>query len=81
VYDISNPAAPSFVQYVNKRDFTEAPETPEAGDLGPEGLLFISARDSPKGRPLLVVGNETSGTTTIFEIRSSSRPSGKIGEK
>ena len=78
VYDISNPAAPSFVQYVNNRNFTAAPDTPEALDLGPEGLLFISARDSPKGRPLLVVGNEISGTTTIFEIRSFRSPRGKI---
>jgi 2',3'-cyclic-nucleotide 2'-phosphodiesterase / 3'-nucleotidase / 5'-nucleotidase len=80
VYDISNPAAPRFVQYVNSRDFTAAPGTREARDLGPEGLLFISARDSPKGRPLLVIGNEISGTTTIFEIRSSRLPPGKIGE-
>ena len=80
VYDISNPAAPSFVQYVNNRNFTAAPapDTPEALDLGPEGLLFISARDSPRGRPLLVVGNEISGTTTIFEIRSFRSPRGKI---
>jgi hypothetical protein len=78
VYDISNPAAPSFVQYVNNRDFTFAPNTPEAGDLGPEGLLFISARDSPKGRPLLVAGNEISGTTTIFEIRNLRPPRGSI---
>ena len=78
VYDISNPAAPSFVQYVNNRDFTFAPNTSGAGDLGPEGLLFISARDSPKGRPLLVVGNEISGTTTIFEIRNFRSPRGSI---
>jgi len=74
VYDISNPCAPVFVTYVNRRDFTKsvslAPgvSNPAAGDLGPEGLIFIKAEDSPTGKPLIVTGNEISGTTTVFEI-------------
>jgi hypothetical protein len=40
-----------------------------AGDLGPEGLKFVPARDAPRGQPLLIVGNEVSGTTTVFEFR------------
>jgi hypothetical protein len=68
VYDITNPFAPFFVDYVNFRDFATDVESPEAGDLGPEGLVFIEAKDSPNGKPLLVVGNEVSGTTTVFEI-------------
>jgi hypothetical protein len=85
VYDISNPHAPRFVDYVNNRDFTQdvslvinedtdeemEVSNPAAGDLGPEGLLFIKADDSPNGKPLLVIGNEISGTTTVFEINKT----------
>jgi hypothetical protein len=70
VFDVSNPRDPEFVQYVNNRDFTADVTTPEAGDLGPEGVLFIPAHESPTWRPLVVVANEVSGTTTVFEVRS-----------
>ncbi len=71
VYDVTQPQAPFFVQYVNNRDFGASNselETGTAGDLGPEGLTFVSADDSPNGIPLLIVGNEVTGTTTIYEI-------------
>ena len=67
VYDISDPAESEFVQYINTRDFTGDPEA-GTGDLGPEGLSFISAEDSPNGNPLLAVAYEVSGSTAIFEI-------------
>jgi hypothetical protein len=57
VYDVSNPNQPTFVQYIN---------TPE--DIGAEGLTFISAADSPTGKPLLVTANETSKTVAVFEV-------------
>jgi len=68
IYDIANRYTPRFVQYVNNRNFLAATNTPAAGDLAPEGLHFISAEDSPAGTPLLVVANETSGTTTVYDI-------------
>ena len=72
VYDIDDPAAPVFVQYINSRDFTGQPSLGTAGDLGPEGLRFIAEEDSPIDSPLLVVGNEISGTTAIYEIEETS---------
>ncbi|HEX7859987.1 MAG TPA: choice-of-anchor I family protein [Verrucomicrobiae bacterium] len=67
-YDISNPRAPVLADYVNFRDFLVPPDSGEAGDLGPEGIIFIKAEDSPSGKPLVVIGNEISGTTTIYEV-------------
>ena len=58
VYDISKPEAPKFATYI----------TTTPTDLGPEGLFFIKKKDSPNGRPLLVVSHEVSNTVTIFEI-------------
>ena len=73
VYDITSPLAPQFVQYINNRDFSGDPEAGTAGDLAPEGLLFIPAYDSPNRKPLLVVTNEVSGSTTIYRIDSKRR--------
>jgi hypothetical protein len=68
-YDITNPFAPVFMGYTNNRDFSVAPyNAPAAGDLGPEGLLFIDAKDSPTSSPLLVVANEVSGTVTLYKV-------------
>ena len=80
VYDISNPAAAQFVQYVNPRDFDfvmprDADENVNGdftgvGDLGPESIKFVSADSSPSGEALLIVGNEVSGTTAIYRVSS-----------
>jgi 3-phytase len=59
VYNLSNPTAPQFVQYIR----TE-------GDVSPEGLKFISAENSPNFRPMLAVSNEVSNTVSFYEIAS-----------
>jgi hypothetical protein len=92
VYDITDPAAPLFVDYANNRRFRDDVGNPiptcaefdpadsddiedcvrpnsAAGDLGPEGLEFVPAALSPTRKPLLIVGNEVSGTTTVYEFR------------
>jgi hypothetical protein len=68
VFDLSNPAAPRFVDYLNNRDFNGDIEDGTAGDSGPEGLAFIPWWQSPTRTPLLVVSNEVSGTTTIYQL-------------
>jgi hypothetical protein len=71
IFDVTDPADASFVSYVNNRDFSvDDVENADAGDLGPEGLVFIKPADSPNGEPLLVVGNEVSGSTTIYQVVS-----------
>ena len=40
----------------------------EKSDLGPEGLTFVAAKDSPNAKPLLIVGNEVSGTTAVYQV-------------
>lgn len=75
VYDITDPTAPKRLDYLNSReDWTTAdPGTvlSTAGDLGPEGLGFIPAKRSPDGTPLVVVGNEVSGTTAVYRLNVS----------
>lgn len=43
-------------------------EVPQAGDLGPESIKFVSATDSPNGNPLLIIGNEVSGSVTVYQV-------------
>jgi hypothetical protein len=62
VYDISNPFRPRFLQILSNIGVDEAPE----------GLLVVTAEDSPNGNPLLIVSNEDSGTVSIYKNNSSS---------
>ena len=71
IFDVSDPTAPVFVDYTNNRDFSADIESEAAGDLGPEGLTFITAKDSPTGKPLLVVANEVSGSTSVYAVTST----------
>ncbi len=57
VFDITNPAAVSFVT-----------STVLASSLSPEGLLVIDAKDSPTKRDLLVVSNEVSNTLDFLDL-------------
>jgi len=61
VYDVSNPLKPVFKQYIN---------TPE--DLGVEGIAFVSAANSPTGKPLVITSAEVSRTVTVYEVNAPS---------
>ncbi len=56
VYDVTNPANPTFEQYLNP-----------AEDRATEGLIFVSAVDSPTGKPLVITASEASNTVAVFE--------------
>ena len=79
VYDVTDPTDPSFVQYINNRNFEVDPipdveegpaDVSDTGDLGPEGVKFIPADESPADGPVVAVGNELSGTTTLYEVHA-----------
>jgi 2',3'-cyclic-nucleotide 2'-phosphodiesterase / 3'-nucleotidase / 5'-nucleotidase len=59
VYDLSAKKGEArFAGYLNTRP----------GDLGPEGMKFVSAHHSPTHQPLLLVTNEISGTIAAIAI-------------
>lgn len=67
VYDVTDPTAPSFVQYLANRDFDADPVGP---DSGPEIVRFVDATNSPTGQPLVAVSNEISGTVSLWHVTS-----------
>lgn len=54
VYDVSDPKSPQFLQLFKTGD-------------APEGVLFVSAKDSPNGRSLLIVSSEEDGTVRMYQ--------------
>ena len=78
VYDITESEDSKLVNYINTRDFgTIIPGTEEyedgeldkwvtGGDVAPEGLAFISADESPNGKPMLLAAFEVSGTVALY---------------
>lgn len=80
IFDITNPKAPEFVEQVINRDLSasfviddsgagaHSGSYASSGDLAPEGMKFVSAASSPSGKALLLIGNETSGTLSVYQI-------------
>lgn len=64
IYDITDPANSTYVNYINTRDFS----ADIAGDVSPEGLAFVAASESVSGNAELIVANEVSGTVAIYEM-------------
>ena len=66
VYDVTNPYDAMFVDYVINRDLTEGGDL--IGDSVPEGMVFVDATNSPTGNTLIIIGNEVSGTVSVWQI-------------
>jgi hypothetical protein len=77
-WNIEDPSAPVFQDYINPRDFTQLPFQGNAGDLGSEGLAFVRAENSPNGKPLLLVANEVSGTLSVLQVNASCSAAGDL---
>ena len=60
VYDVTNPINPKFVQYIN-----------DPVDRAVEGLIFVSAADSPTGKPLIITASEASNTVSVLQATST----------
>lgn len=63
VFDITRPRRSTFVTYVT----TEA----DLGDISPEGIVFVPARQSPTDEAMLIVSFEVSGSTRVFSISTN----------
>lgn len=64
IYDITNPAAPVFEQYIHSFNTAAGTST----DVAPEGLVFVPASASHTQENLLIVSHEVSGTTVVYQI-------------
>ncbi|MES2656582.1 MAG: choice-of-anchor I family protein [Bacteroidota bacterium] len=73
IYNITNPTAPYFVQYINSRNFSVTPSQANlstVGDLGPEGIAFIPSSESPNGVNMIMLSNEVSGTVAFYTLNT-----------
>lgn len=78
VYDVTQPKNASFISYLNNRDFTQPVCTKvdedgdcdndtynsKAGDLGPESIKYFTR----SGNHFIAVGNEVSGSTSVYRV-------------
>ena len=55
IVDVTNPGAPIYLQVLHTGD-------------APEGVLFISAKESPNKKSLLVTSCEGDGTVQVFQL-------------
>jgi 2',3'-cyclic-nucleotide 2'-phosphodiesterase (5'-nucleotidase family) len=57
VFDVTDPQAVKQAGFVGLE-----------ADLNPESMVFVPAADSPTGKPMLAVTNETSRTVTLYNV-------------
>ncbi len=69
LYDVTNPVkadVPPVSQPFDTR--WRYNQVGSAGDVSPEGVLFLEADQSPTGKPMVVVSYELSGSVAFFEV-------------
>jgi hypothetical protein len=71
IFNVTNPNNPIYVGYANNRSTTLS-----GPDLGAEGIIYISAAQSPNGNAILILANEVSSTLSIYQINSCAESSG-----
>jgi hypothetical protein len=71
MFNVTNPNNPIYVGYANNRSTTLS-----GPDLGAEGIIYISAAESPNGNAILILANEVSSTLSIYQINSCAELSG-----
>jgi len=69
VYDITNPYDVQFEDYFYNRGVIEGADI--TGDLAPEGMVFVPAEQSATNKPLLIIGNEISGSIAVWQIAAN----------
>ena len=65
IFNVNDPENPVFVGYENNRSTTGI-----GPDLGAEGMIYISAEDSPNGNALLILANEVSSTLSVYQVNT-----------
>ncbi len=59
VFDISDPTAPTFEQYI---------DSAQNGNISPETIAFVPAEDSPTGNAQIAVAYEGDGATVVYDL-------------
>ncbi|MCB9389246.1 MAG: hypothetical protein H6512_06630 [Acidimicrobiia bacterium] len=78
-YDLTDPTSPTFVRFITSANYRwegsdagdQTIDPTQAGDISPEGVIFLPADESPDGRPWLVAAHELSGSTAAWALPST----------
>ncbi|WP_225037150.1 choice-of-anchor I family protein [Winogradskyella sp. SM1960] len=66
-YNITDPNNAVFEKYINNRDLGED----EGGDLGPEGIIYVTPENSPNDTGLVIMANEVSSTLSFYALNNN----------
>jgi DNA-binding beta-propeller fold protein YncE len=75
IFNVTNPENPTFTTYAKSRKGVAT------DDLGPEGILYINANESPSRKNLLLLANEISSTISVFEVAANTTPTAEVIDK